>query len=505
MKPPNASRTQPAVPDSLHSERSLPTHLPDAGRLRGGDRPSSIVLVGAGAVNLVTAWWLQRAGFHLTVIDARPDPRTSAVWRSFGCTFGGYGARIFTLTEARQHHRRDDSEVRERSAYRRPFSEAGWLFCPVESLTPADWAWIEAHERVTGSALRRYGEDIESFNVESLPLWDAMREEEPGVFQQASYHEPVTRTYPTESGVEAGAKHEASLSAEPKRLSREELKRRIPALAEAVASGEIAGALEVKGFSLNVHVFGTALIDSLAKRGVKFVWNTEVERLRMAADGTVEGLDAQGSQVVADAYVLSPGIYGGKLLNGTKSAPLLAAVAGGWIAVPNPEPALDIGLKISRRGFAAPGAAEGANVIPGFDQHGRPQIRISSGHGFLGQRPDNLAGADIGRLNEAARQTADRYFPDRPAASFDELRASERYCIRPWTPTGLGLFETMPATGGGVLIIAAGHNTGGFAQAPAIAQAVLAAMRGEPHRMHSLYHPGRGIDMPNDANHAVGS
>ena len=44
---------------------------------------------------------------------------------------------------------------------------------------------------------------------------------------------------------------------------------------------------------------------------------------------------------------------------------------------------------------------------------------------------------------------------------------------------------------GGKCIITGGHNTGGFAQSPAVAQAVLAAIQGRKHGMHHLYHPDR--------------
>jgi D-amino-acid dehydrogenase len=71
------------------------------------------------------------------------------------------------------------------------------------------------------------------------------------------------------------------------------------------------------------------------------------------------------------------------------------------------------------------------------------------------------------------------------------LSASRRYCVRPWTSSSLGVFEAISTAQGGKLIIAGGHNTGGFAESPAIALAVLAALRGEFHPMHQLYHPNR--------------
>ncbi|WP_217189303.1 hypothetical protein [Streptomyces buecherae] len=69
--------------------------------------------------------------------------------------------------------------------------------------------------------------------------------------------------------------------------------------------------------------------------------------------------------------------------------------------------------------------------------------------------------------------------------------------MRPWTATSLGLYHVearQPRTApqqGGLFIVTGGHNTGGFAQSPAIGRAVLASVCGASHPMHTLYHPDR--------------
>jgi D-amino-acid dehydrogenase len=65
------------------------------------------------------------------------------------------------------------------------------------------------------------------------------------------------------------------------------------------------------------------------------------------------------------------------------------------------------------------------------------------------------------------------------------------------------VFETAATAAGGVLVTTGGHNTGGFAQAPAVAAAVLAAVRGEPHPMHELYLPERASGFLGPAAAAV--
>jgi D-amino-acid dehydrogenase len=164
-----------------------------------------------------------------------------------------------------------------------------------------------------------------------------------------------------------------------------------------------------------------------------------------------------------------------------------------WLTLPELETGLDRPLKISRQGFAANGAAEGANVIAGTDAQGKPAIHISSGHGYLGTEP---AGFDCGHLDDLARavdETARQYFPRqyKLACECGMVPLPHRYCVRPWTPSGLGLFEMAPSVDGGLAIVTGGHNTGGYAQAPSTGQAVVAALAGRPHPMHVLYDPAR--------------
>jgi len=73
------------------------------------------------------------------------------------------------------------------------------------------------------------------------------------------------------------------------------------------------------------------------------------------------------------------------------------------------------------------------------------------------------------------------------------------YCIWPWTPSGLGLFETAETSDGGLVVITGGHNTGGFARSPSVSRAVFAALRGHEHPMHTLYHPRRFRDFAHAA------
>jgi hypothetical protein len=172
----------------------------------------------------------------------------------------------------------------------------------------------------------------------------------------------------------------------------------------------------------------------------------------------------------------------------------IAPMIGLWLTIPNVTPPLNCPFKLSRAGFASKGPGEGANIMPGIDHDGRPIIHVSSGHGYIGFGQEARRFRDVMGLGRSVEETVRSIFPKvhkladgREVVNGDEKLA----CVRPWTATGLGIFESTETDRDGSFIITAGHNTGGFAQSPAVAMAVLAAIEGRSHSMHVLYHPQR--------------
>lgn len=206
-------------------------------------------------------------------------------------------------------------------------------------------------------------------------------------------------------------------------------------------------------------------------------------------DGEVAGLVTDAGLVEADNYVVSPGAYGDDLLKGTASHGQIQGVLGVWLTIPNLEPLLEQSLKVTRRGHLA----QDANVTVGRDRDGCPALIVGSGYGWFGLDPSRIDPRELEILFEAVEDTARKLFPRAHAAALaaGTLRASRRVCVRPWTSSSLGIFERLHARGGGWAIVTGGHNTGGFAQAPAVAQAVVHALRDEPHPMHAFYDPRR--------------
>lgn len=102
---------------------------------------SQTVIVGAGVVNLITAYYLNLNGYKIKVYDAGLDPRITAEEKRTGCTHGGDDARMFSLSETRHHLIKSHLDITHNgmcSPFKRGFSNGGWLTCDENSLNGND-------------------------------------------------------------------------------------------------------------------------------------------------------------------------------------------------------------------------------------------------------------------------------------------------------------------------------------------------------------------------------
>jgi len=451
---------------------------------------ATVALVGAGIVNLVTALRLVREGCAVTLYDACPDPRRGGEWTAFGCTRGGDNARMFTLTEADSYNDRSwpaSGEVN--TLLDRPVSQCGWRICGEQTLTAEDRRWADEYRRVPTWLARELTEDILLFNREARDEWDRLMEDEPRLFADVELRRDILRLYSDPGRWRAQVARQDRVGATLAVLEPPDVAERHPGLADACASGALAGGIEVVGFTVNVHDHVARLLDALEDAGAQLRWSQRVAGIHWAERVVAAGLVVDDALVTADHYVLSPGAYGGGVLRGTLAEHEIGGVLGVWMTLPNVEPAIEHSMKLARTGHRA----EDANITLGRDCDGGRTLIVGSGYGWTGADPANIDRRELEGLFEAVEENARTYFPRAYAVAEERgtLRTSRRVCVRPWTASSLGVFEMVEAQGGGLLVVTGGHNTGGFAQAPAIANAVLAAMRGQPHPMHTLYHPAR--------------
>ncbi|UKJ76237.1 NAD(P)/FAD-dependent oxidoreductase [Azospirillum brasilense] len=448
---------QPEVKAFEWIEQRNTARLPEAASTEVGERsfrPTGrngrrrVVLIGAGIVNLVTAYSLAQQGYEVECHDASPDPLDpDGDWRDQGCTFGGNDARIFSLNETRHHHYRGGAvDATTNTDFRRLVADGGWLSRAPDRLSATDQQWIEEFERVPQWLAARFERDLVAVNRESHVLWRQLLADRPDLFEGVGFHDGLLRLYPDADGYAAARQKERAIGALQREIDPVRLGEEFPSLREAVDGGAVGGALEVVGFSLNIHRFGHALIRHLTREGARFVWNSRVECREDGGRGGCRTFLANGEVLEADGYVISVGATGNGLLRAFDCREAVAPVIGMWITLPGDTPKLDRPIKITRAGYAAgAGAAQGANVIGARDRDGRDVIHLGSGHGFIGHDIAAMDPDQIADLARAVEDTARRFFPSRyeKAQAMGMLDGPRRYCIRPWTPSGLGLFERL--------------------------------------------------------------
>jgi len=450
----------------------------------------SVCLLGAGIVNLMTALALSEAGYRVEVVDAGPDPRLGGDWRRHGATCGGANARMFCLTEADNYNEKGDKVYADMfSALSRRISQGGWLV-DTEGTRAAEFrSWVDHFKSVPAWRAKIFADDIHGVNRSSGALWSQMRDSHRTLFDDAVCIDGVLRVYSEVEAFEAAVATQTRVGALRRALRPAELSRAHPGLAAACAQGAIAGGIEVVGFTLNIHNFVNALITHLEAHGAHITWDTRATWER--ENDVVVGvrLDS-GALRSADHYVASPGAYGHDLLVGTRCEGLVTGIAGLWMVLPNLDPPLRHSLKIHREGHVG----EDSNVTIALDHEGREVLLLGSGYAIVGQQSElKLDDPEIRSLYRALLETVRRFFPAQHELGPEVgWRVCPRGCVRAFTPTGLGLFDGF-ASSDGLVLITGGHNTGGFAQAPSVADAVVRTLRGQACAMQSTFAPGRGL------------
>ncbi|MFD4033009.1 NAD(P)/FAD-dependent oxidoreductase [Streptomyces sp. NPDC058637] len=446
---------------------------------------ASVLMVGGGVVNLVTARLLHAEGYDVAMVDAAPDPRAGRPWTAYGASRGGGNARMFTYTEMDDYHAKSVGELDCTTVFDRPPSRLGWDVRRHEG--EEDRQWVQDFRRVRPWLARAYNGDILGLNRRGGELWQTWLQTRPHLFDDVDLRHDILRLYQDGSQLKAARHRQNAVGATVASYGSAEVRERFPALAHA-ATDAFAGGIVVEGFTVNVHDFMARLLDDLEAGGVRMRFDLPVEEIMRDETSAVTGVLTADGPLIYDHYVVSPGVGNDALRRQIPSLHQVHGVLGCWATVPNGTPALEHSLKVARRGHVA----EDANITVGRDESGESVLMIGSGYGWTGSDPRNIDERKLQDVHAAVADTVELLFPEayERIGGRDGLRGSQKHCVRPWTASNLGIFETS-AAGNGAFVVTAGHNTGGFAQAPVIAEAVAHALRGVDHPMHTLYHPLR--------------
>ncbi|RFU80689.1 hypothetical protein TARUN_1513 [Trichoderma arundinaceum] len=480
--------------EMLYARGRANSGLQNPSTARGHDRKTTVLLVGAGIVNLITAVFLASRGYQVRIVDAGPNPRLCKDWTLLGVTNGGGNARMFTHTEA-DNYNEVGSKIYQnmQSIFRKTARNGGWSVKPPKDFTAAELAWVDTFEQVPAWLAKTFRQNIHYINQEAGKLWNELIETSPQLFEDVEFRRDILRLYVEPIALDAAIKLHNQLGAMVKATSPEEFLTANPGFRSAADSDHLAGGITVDGFTVNIHPFVAKLIDHITGLGGEFVWECEVQSIERNALGQVTALESKLGSLEADHYVVSPGVTGNNLLNGTASENLIQGVLGIWLQIPNLHPKLQHSMKIHRRAHLV----EDINVTVAKDvETGEDILMFGGGYGYVGLDRPAPDSPELKALFNELEEVARIYFPQGYAAAKERGTmypgGNHKFCVRPFTTTGLGLFEKIPTTSGGQLIINGGNNTGGFAQAPAIARAVWRALVGEHDPIHELFHPDRG-------------
>lgn len=165
---------------------SMRSHLMSSGL----GRDMTVVLVGAGIMNLMTAEFLATRGYHVHVVDASPSPKSCSDWTQLGVTHGGGNARMFTHTEADNYNETDSKTYQNMgSIFRQTVGNGGWSIKATETFTGDDLAWVNAFEQIPAWMARTFKDNIYQVNQEAGKLWKRYMEATPELFRMSGFVE----------------------------------------------------------------------------------------------------------------------------------------------------------------------------------------------------------------------------------------------------------------------------------------------------------------------------
>ncbi|KZF20135.1 hypothetical protein L228DRAFT_249806 [Xylona heveae TC161] len=453
-----------------------------------------VLLVGAGIMNLFTAEFLAARGYQVRVVDAGPDPRGCQDWTRLGVTNGGGNARMYTRTEADNYNEKGSKIYEDmQSIFRKSVRNGGWSVKLPEDFTAAEHAWVHAFEQIPAWLARAFRDNIHDVNMEAGKLWNEYIQSCPHLFQEVEFRKDILRMYVEPVALDTALTLHRQLGAVIQAPSPQEFLDANPGFKSAAGSDHLAGGIMVEGFTVNIHPFVAKLMDRIIGLGGEFLWNCEVQGIKRDALGKVTMLESQLGPLEADHFVVSPGVTGNILLNGTRCENLVHGVLGIWLQIPNLNRQQKHSIKIHRRGHLV----EDINVTVAKDvDTGEDILMFGGGYGYVGESRPAPDSPELMALFNELEEVARIYFPQGYAVAKDRGTlypgGNRKFCVRPFTPTGLGVYEEIPTANGGYLIITGGNNTGGFAQAPAVARAVWRSLEGEHDPIHVLFHPDRG-------------
>jgi hypothetical protein len=289
----------------------------NANKMEKDAQKTTVLLVGAGIMNLMAAQLLAGHGYQVRVVDQGPDPRSCEPkdWTCLGVTSGGHNARMFTNTEA-DNYNEHGSEIYPdmQSIFPKSVRDGGWSVKLPNDFSKYENAWVDAFERIPGWMAANFKRDIHEVNCESGRIWKECMETNPQLFRDVGFHKDIIRMYVEPVALTASIKLNSRLGAILQTPSPHEFLEAYPGFRPAAESGHLVGCIAVDGFTVNIHLFVTKLVEHITALDGEFLWNCEVQDIQRNPEGEVTMLNSEKGDLEADHFVVSPGTAKNALL-----------------------------------------------------------------------------------------------------------------------------------------------------------------------------------------------
>jgi D-amino-acid dehydrogenase len=272
-----------------------------------------VIVVGAGIIGITTAWYLQRLGCQVTVIEQRGEAAMEASYAN-GAVFSAGLSAPWAAPGAIAMGMR--SQFNNRGAFRwipdGSLAQLRWIAASMRECQPERYA--ANRRRIT--ALACYARDcLQTIEAAQAIDYNAGTD---GILQL--YRSPISE------GMRQGLiSYLSAMNIPFKMLKRDEVFALEPAL--AASAPQLSGALHLPHDSGgDCRTFSVELAKVVQRQQGRILWNTPVERIEQsqANNGTrrVQALVAGGQTLQADAYVFATGSFSAPLLRGLVDLPV---------------------------------------------------------------------------------------------------------------------------------------------------------------------------------------
>ncbi|HEU0197287.1 MAG TPA: D-amino acid dehydrogenase [Nevskiaceae bacterium] len=259
-----------------------------------------IIVLGSGVVGVTSAWYLNQAGHEVTVIDRAAEPAQETSFGNAGQLSYGYsspwaapGVPFKAIKWLFQKHA---------PLSVKPFADGqqpGWMLKFLAGCTAARYAVNKGRmERVSKFSQQCFGELRKSISID-------YEGRERGTVQLFRTQHQVDVAQQDMKVLDAhGLRYEV--------LDRAGIVKAEPGLAHSV--DKFVGALRLPDDETgDCRLFTTRLAQLAAEQGVKFQFNTRIDKVDFTGD-TITGVDTAAGRQVADAYVMALGPHSRAML-----------------------------------------------------------------------------------------------------------------------------------------------------------------------------------------------